>query len=103
MRFLPSKAAPAALFMSQAALNESEAFCGIPNRSEPLDFADDERRALVALRRRKIDDARYPLSPRFTPLRTILAKLDPQPPPPDRPLPLKAYDAPSSAGRRRRR
>jgi hypothetical protein len=46
---------------------------------------------------------RYPLSPRLAPLRAILAKLDPPKPRRARPSPLKAYDAPSAAKRRRQR
>jgi hypothetical protein len=68
-----------------------------------LDLTDDEARSLATYLRSTIENARYPLSPRLAPLRAILAKLDPPQPPPELPPPLKAYDAPSSAGRRRRR
>jgi hypothetical protein len=67
--------------------------------SAALDLSDDERRALL---RRTIDEDRYPLAPRLAVLRAILARLDlPAPLPEPRP-PLKAYDAPSTARRRRR-
>jgi hypothetical protein len=67
-----------------------------------LDLTEDETAALARLLRHTIDEDRYPLSPRLTPLKAILAKLDPPKPRPEPPPPLKAYDAPSSAGRRRR-
>ena len=54
-----------------------------------LDLTDDETRALVRLLRRAIDEARYPLSPRLDPLKTILAKLDPPAPQPEPLPPLK--------------
>ena len=42
--------------------------------------------ALIALLRRTIEYDRFPMAPRLDPLKAILAKLDPQPPPPE-PLP----------------
>jgi hypothetical protein len=69
-----------------------------------LDLSDDEAAALAQLLRRTIADDPYPLSPRLVPLKAILAKLDPPPQPPSGSAPpLQARDAPSAAGRRRRR
>jgi hypothetical protein len=68
-----------------------------------LDLTDDETAALARLLRNTIDEARFPLSPRLVPLKAILVKLEPQQARPALPPPLKAYDAPSGAGRRRRR
>jgi hypothetical protein len=68
-----------------------------------LDLTDDETAALARLLRRTIDEDRYPLSPRLAPLRAMLAKIEPPQARPEPPPPLKAYDAPSSASRRRRR
>jgi hypothetical protein len=68
-----------------------------------LDLTEEEAAALAQLLRRAINEDRYPLSPRLAPLKAILAKVDP-PQPPSEPLPpLRASDAPSAAGRRRRR
>ena len=54
-------------------------------------LTDDEKTALLALLKRTIEDDRYPLSPRISMLRGILAKLEP-PKPTSAPLPpLKAY------------
>jgi hypothetical protein len=66
-----------------------------------LDLSDDEAAALAQLLGRTIDENRYPLSPRLTPLKAILAKLDPSQPRPELPPPLKAYDAPKIRRRRR--
>ena len=41
--------------------------------------------ALAQLRRRPIDDDRYPPSPRLAPLKAILAKIDPPQPRPEPP------------------
>jgi len=41
------------------------------------DLTDDEREAVIAAIKEKLDRDRYPLSPRLAPLRTALAKLDP--------------------------
>ena len=66
-----------------------------------LDLTDDETDALAKLLRRTTDDDRYPLSPRVQTLKTILAKLRPEPV--RNPLPpLKVY-APPSKGRYKRR
>ena len=66
----------------------------------PLDLTDEERGALIRLLRPMVDEARYPFAPSLAPLRSILEKLDPRAP---LKPPLRKYDAPSSAGRRRRR
>ena len=71
--------------------------------TEPLDLTDDERRALIALLRRTLDDARFPLSPRLDPLKAILAKLDPQPPRPEPRPALPAYAGPTRGRARWRR
>jgi hypothetical protein len=68
-----------------------------------LDLSDDEAAALAQLLRRTINDDPYPLSPRLGPLKAILAKLNPPQPPTGSSPPLQGRDAPSSAGRRRRR
>jgi len=44
-----------------------------------LPLADGEKTALTALLKRTIDADRYPLSPRISTLRGILAKLEPYP------------------------
>jgi len=66
-----------------------------------LDLTDDEERALIALLRRTIDEARFPYSPRLDPLKAILAKLEPPKPAP-LPPPLGRGLAPSHGGKRRR-
>jgi len=69
----------------------------------PLDLTDDEERALIALLRRTLDDARFPYSPRLDPLKAILAKLDP-PKPAYVPLPpLRPGMGPTHGQRRGRR
>jgi hypothetical protein len=45
----------------------------------PLDLTDDETAALAALLTRTIEDDPYPLSPRLSPLKSIVAKLRPEP------------------------
>jgi hypothetical protein len=45
-------------------------------------LTDDEKTALTALLKRTIADYRYPLSPRITTLKGILAKLQPPKPAP---------------------
>jgi hypothetical protein len=67
-----------------------------------LDLTDDETAALARLLRCTIDEDRYPLSPRLATLRAILARLEPPVPRPELRPPLRAYMAPSAAGRRRR-
>jgi hypothetical protein len=68
-----------------------------------LDLSDDEAAALSQLLRHTINDDPFPLSPRLAPLKAILAKLNPPQPPSGTAVPLQARDAPSAAGRRRRR
>jgi hypothetical protein len=41
-----------------------------------LALTAEEREALIGLLRRAIDDARYPYSRRYNPIKAILAKLD---------------------------
>jgi hypothetical protein len=65
------------------------------------DFTEDEKRALIELLDSTINQDRYPLSPRFSTLRAILAKLRPEPvreplPPP------KVYAPPRATATRRR-
>jgi hypothetical protein len=42
-----------------------------------LDLTDEEAAALTRHLREALDYARYPLAPRFDPLKAILAKLEP--------------------------
>ena len=62
----------------------------------------DEKLALVALLKRAIDADRYPLSPRISTLRDILAKLQPPEPAPAPLPPLKAYAPPRGSAKQRR-
>ena len=50
-----------------------------------LDLDDEERLALIGRLRRILDDARYPDSPRWQPLKRLLFKLDPPVPQADPP------------------
>jgi hypothetical protein len=64
-------------------------------------LTDDEKTALLALLKRTIEDDRYPLSPRISMLRGILAKLEP-PKPTSAPLPpLEAYTPPRGWAKQR--
>jgi hypothetical protein len=65
-------------------------------------LTDDEKRALAALLKRAIDEDRYPLSPRITQLRGILAKLEPPKPTPAPLPPLRHYTLPRHTAARRR-
>jgi len=65
-------------------------------------LTDDEKTALTALLKRTIDDDRYPLSPRISQLRGILAKLQPPKPAPAPLPPLKAYAPPRGSAKQRR-
>jgi hypothetical protein len=65
---------------------------------EDLVLTDVEKRALIALLKRTIDEARFPYSPQLAPLKVILAKLVPPAPLP----PPRAGMGPSQ-GRGRRR
>jgi hypothetical protein len=67
-----------------------------------LELSDADITILADLLKRTIDDARYPLSPRVTRLREILAKLRPEPV--REPLPpRKVYAPPRASAARRRR
>jgi hypothetical protein len=65
------------------------------------DLSDTDITVLADLLKRTIDDARYPLSPRVTRLREVLAKLRPEPE--REPLPPRKFYEPPSKGRWRRR
>ena len=65
-------------------------------------LTQDEKTALAALLRRTIDADRYPLSPRISTLRDILAKLQPPEPAPAPLPPLKAYVPPRGWAKQRR-
>jgi hypothetical protein len=53
----------------------------------PENLTPEEREAVAQLLRRTINAGRFPLSPRLKPLKSALAKLDPQPEPAVEPLP----------------
>jgi hypothetical protein len=65
-------------------------------------LADHEKVALIALLKRAIDDDRYPLSPRISVLRGILAKLEPPKPAPAPQPPLRGYEPPRARAKQRR-
>jgi hypothetical protein len=65
-------------------------------------LTDDEKTALVALLKRTIDADRYPLSPRISVLRGILAKLEPPEPVRAPPPPLPHYAPPRAKAAQRR-
>jgi hypothetical protein len=69
----------------------------------PLDLTEDEKLALVRLRRKTLDEDRFPFAPRLDPIKAILAKLDPPAPRPEPPPPLKPGMAPSVGRGRQRR
>ena len=67
-----------------------------------LDLTDEETATLTKHLREAIDYGRYPLAPRVTKLREILAKLRPEPV--REPLPpRKVYAPPRASAARRRR
>jgi hypothetical protein len=66
-----------------------------------LDLTDDEVIALIEHLKHALDADPYPLAPRLTPLKAILAKLEPSPPKPD-PLPPLRPGPTHGQGRRRR-
>ena len=66
----------------------------IPTPIPPLDLTDDDRAVLVDLLREAIEGDRFPLSPRVTRLRGILAKLGVGS------APAMRYDAPKPPGER---
>jgi hypothetical protein len=53
-----------------------------------IDLTDDEHAAITALVRRTIAEDKFPFAPRLKPLKSALAKLDPQPAKPRQELPL---------------
>jgi hypothetical protein len=67
------------------------------------DLSDEETAALIRLLKDTIDADRYPLSPRIQTLRTILAKLRPEPVREPLPPPSKQYAPPRATAARRRR
>jgi hypothetical protein len=71
--------------------------------TERLDLTDDEKQALIALLKRTLEYARFPLAPRLDPLKAILAKLDPQPPRPELPPPIRSGMTPTPRRGRWRR
>jgi hypothetical protein len=71
---------------------------------DPLALTADERAALIGLLRRALDEARYPYSHRYDPIKAILAKLDPPPASQPEPLPpLRPGMGPTHGQGRRRR
>jgi hypothetical protein len=67
-----------------------------------LDLTEEETDALAGLLRRTIDDDRYPLSPRVQTLKSILAKIRPEPAREPLPPP-KVYAPPRATTARRHR
>ena len=57
-----------------------------------FDLTAEERAALIGLLRRALDEARYPLSRRYDPIKAILAKLEPPATKPELPPPLRPGD-----------
>jgi hypothetical protein len=66
------------------------------------DLTDAETAALARLLREKIDNDRYPLSPRIQTLRGILAKFRPEPPREPLPPPPKPYAPPRASAASKR-
>jgi hypothetical protein len=67
-----------------------------------LDLTEEETNALAKLLRRKIDNNRYPLSPRIQTLKAVLAKLRPEPAREPVPPPKVYARSRATAARRRR-
>jgi hypothetical protein len=69
------------------------------------DLDEQEREAVIAALREKIANDKYPRSPRLTPFRSALAKLDPSSVPKPLPERVPLPEAPmrSRGGRRARR
>jgi hypothetical protein len=67
-----------------------------------LDLTEEENDALARLLRQTIDDDRFPLSPRVQMLKSILAKIRPEPAREPLPPP-KVYAPPRATAARRRR
>jgi hypothetical protein len=76
-----------------------------PHRHMPgmptIELTDGERAALAAFRRDAIAAERYPMAPRWRPIKSALAKIDPQPEPAPLP-PLKPAGEPSLYLQRKR-
>ena len=70
--------------------------------TEQLDLTDEEKQELIALLKHTLEYARYPLAPRLDPLKAILAKLDPPPPRPELPPPIRSGTPTPRRGRWRR-
>ena len=68
-----------------------------------LELSDEEAAALTRHLRHAIDDARFPYAPRLDPLKSILAKLEPPKPQPERLPPLKPGRGQTHGQGRRRR
>ncbi len=66
-----------------------------------IEIEEDERLALIALLCEAIVTDRFPLAPRWRLIKSVLAKLDPQPPRPALP-PLKLPGEPSVVLRKMR-
>lgn len=66
------------------------------------DLTDEEITALTRLLCEKVDNDRYPLSPRIQLLKGILAKFRPEPPREPLPPPPKAYAPPRASAASRR-
>jgi hypothetical protein len=62
-----------------------------------------EREALIGLLQRALDEARYPYSRRYNPIKAILAKLEPPSPQPAPLPPLRPGMGPTHGQGRRRR
>jgi hypothetical protein len=71
--------------------------------TSPFELATEERTALIALLKRTLEYARFPLAPRLDPRKAILAKLDPPPPQPAPLPPLRLGMGPTHGQGRRRR
>ena len=67
------------------------------------DFTQEERAAVTEWLRRSIAADPFPLSPRLKPLKSALAKLDPQPERVVEPLPPPKRWVNSTIGQRKRR
>jgi len=68
----------------------------------PENLTREEREAVAQLLRRTISADPFPLAPRLKPLKSALAKLDPQPEPAVEPLPPPTRWVNSSIGQRKR-
>jgi hypothetical protein len=66
-----------------------------------LELSNEERDVLAEHLREHIAQTRYPLAPTIRPLKSILAKLDPQPAPEVVPSVAARYPVPASKRKRR--